>query len=587
MQTLWKSFIKRTRLGGRRNRRSREIDPDEVLIDSSNLPRYDTSRFEGRLEKSIKRRSLYSVGAAFAVIAVAVFVQAASMELVHGSDYRTMSEDNLLRPEPIFAGRGVIFDRNGVLLAWNAPPPASCASDATSSQCSDEFVPQREYATTTGLAHILGYVQYPSKDSNGFYYQEDFQGMAGAEKYFDSELKGQAGSRLIEVDAHGKIVSENTIQPPVQGKNITLSIDSRVESDLYNSLEDVAKKVGYTGGAGVIMDVHTGELLALTSYPEYSSQIMSDKTDVAAVQAMLNDPGLPFLNRAIDGLYTPGSIVKPYEAIGALDAHIIDPDKIIHTKGYISIPSPYDPTKVYLFKDWKNLGDLDMRHAIAMSSDAYFYTVGGGYGDQKGLGIDNIDKYEGMFGLGTTTMDGVPSFLYPKAGIIPTPAWKKATFNQDWYLGDTYHSAIGQYGWLVTPMQIVRAVGAMANYGTVLTPTILKGQQPHVESVVNIPRADFDVVHQGMRLGVQIGTSIALNVPFAEFAGKSGTAELGVTKDNVNSWITGFWPYQDPKYAFAVTMEHGSVHELIGAAAAMRETIYAMDANAPEYFSQN
>jgi penicillin-binding protein 2 len=225
-----------------------------------------------------------------------------------------------------------------------------------------------------------------------------------------------------------------------------------------------------------------------------------------------------------------------------------------------------------------------MRHAIAMSSDVYFYTVGGGYKDQKGLGIANIDKYLRMFGFGTTTMDGTESVLYDKAGTIPTPEWKKATFNESWYLGDTYHTAIGQYGVQVTPMQIIRGVAAVANYGTVLTPTIIKGDGPHVESTVPIPKKYFDVVHEGMRLGTQIGTSVALNVPFVKIAGKSGTAELGVSKDKVNSWITGFWPYDAPKYAFVVMLEQGSVHNLIGAAAAMRQQLDWMNVNTPEYF---
>jgi len=142
---------------------------------------------------------------------------------------------------------------------------------------------------------------------------------------------------------------------------------------------------------------------------------------------------------------------------------------------------------------------------------------------------------------------------------VPSPAWKVETGGGDWYLGDTYHSAIGQYSWQVTPVQVVRAVAAMANEGTLLTPTIIKGDGPLVERTIDLPKADFDIVHQGMRLGVQIGVATALNVPYVDIAAKSGTAELGVSKANVNSWITGFWPYEDPHYAFAVTMEHGSV----------------------------
>jgi penicillin-binding protein 2 len=573
------NFLKRFKRSPLSVRRGREIYPDEVMLDSSNLPNYDTSQFEGRLEKPISRLTLFTVSGIFVVIAGIFIVQAIELQIVYGQDYKDKSENNLLRPVPIFAGRGVIYDRDGRLLAWNAPSVLAGTSTSL-----EDTVPSRQYATSTGLAHILGYVQYPSKDNNGFYYREDFEGVSGSEHFFDSQLQGSSGSRLVEVDARGNVISQNVVKPPVQGQNVTLSVDSRVESALYNNIKDIAERVGFAGGAGVIMDVQTGEVLAMTSYPEYNSQVMSDRNDNTKVRALLNDPTLPFLNRATDGLYTPGSVVKPYMALGVLNEGVIDPNTIIHTTGQIEIPNPYDSTKSTIFRDWKNLGSLDLRHAIAMSSDAYFYTVGGGYKDQKGLGIANIDKYLRMFGFGTTTLDGKPSILLNKAGTIPTPEWKKKTFNENWYLGDTYHTAIGQYGFQVTPVQIVRGVAAVANEGSVITPTLIKGDGPHVESVVPIPKKYFDIVHEGMRLGVQIGTSVALNVPYVQIAGKSGTAELGVSKDKVNSWITGFWPYDNPKYAFAVTLEKGSVHNLIGAAAAMRQQLDWMNVNTPEYF---
>lgn len=168
---------------------------------------------------------------------------------------------------------------------------------------------------------------------------------------------------------------------------------------------------------------------------------MCDKTNQDAIRGFLNDKNQPFLDRVIAGLYTPGSIVKPYIAMAALTEHSMDPLKIIHDTGSISVKNPYNPDQVSVFRDWKALGDLDMRHGIAFSSDVYFYTVGGGYGDQKGLGITRLDKYLSLFGFGTPT---APSFFSGPAGLIPTPAWKLKTFGEDWYLGDTYHTSIGQ-----------------------------------------------------------------------------------------------------------------------------------------------
>lgn len=569
------------RLRWKKSLKSREIDPDQVLLDSSNLPHYDQSQFEGRLEKPISRAALIATGTAFGLMVLVFIGQAANLQIVHGQEYSQRAENNLLNPVPIFASRGAIFDRNGVPLVWNAPMAAKTDPNGAISTSTDEAVPRRMYADIPGLAHVLGYVQYPSKDKNGFYYRDDFEGVDGVEKYFNAQLTGENGSRLVETDAHGRIVSENVVRPPTPGDTITLSIDSRVQSALYDSMAKIASEYNFKGGAGVILDVHTGEVIAMTSYPEYSPQVMSDKTDVSAVRAELNDPRQLFLDRAVDGLYTPGSVVKPYVSMAVLNEHIIDPNKIIYTTGSISIQNPYDPNVVNVFRDWKNLGPLDLRHAIAMSSDAYFYTVGGGYKDQKGLGIANIEKYLRMFGLGAKVPD---SFFTGPPGVISDPAWKQATFNEPWYLGDTYHTVIGQYGTQVTPVQIARAVTAMANEGTLLVPTILKGDGPHVDRTIDLPKSEFEIVHEGMRLSTLIGTTVGINVPYAHFAGKSGTAELGAEKANVNSWVTGFWPYENPKYAFAVTLEHGSVHNLIGAVAVMRGTLDTLNRVAPEYF---
>jgi penicillin-binding protein 2 len=565
-----------------RKNKYQEIDPDEILLDSSNIPEFDSYQLEGRLEKPIPKITLVVTEIFFALVSAAFLIQAWNLQITNGEIYRERSEKNLLRPVPIFAGRGVIFDRNGVELSWNAPVDFTNKDYlGATSTIAEDVVARRMYAPTAGLAHILGYVQYPTKDNNGFYYREDFEGVDGAEKYFNEDLRGVNGSRLVEVDAKGNIISENVVRPPEPGGNIALSIDSRVQSALYDNIKDLADNTGFEGGAGIIMDTRTGEILAMTSYPEFNPQVISDKADTSAIKAMLNSPDLPFLNRATDGLYTPGSIIKPYLALGVLNEKIIDPLKTINDTGSISIPNPYDPTKFSVFRDWKALGMLDLRHAIAMSSDVYFYTVGGGFGDQKGLGIANIDKYLKLFGFGS---DIPSSFVSGKSGTVPTPEWKKQIFNEIWYLGDTYHTAIGQYGMQVTPIQIVRAMAAVANGGDLPIPTVEKGDSPRIESKIRIPAQYFQIVREGMRLGVEIGTSKTLNAPYVSMAGKSGTAELGASKEKVNSWITGFFPYENPHYAFAVVLEKGSVRNQIGATKAMRQQLDWMEVNTPEYF---
>jgi penicillin-binding protein 2 len=216
-----------------------------------------------------------------------------------------------------------------------------------------------------------------------------------------------------------------------------------------------------------------------------------------------------------------------------------------------------------------------MRKALAESSDEYFYQVGGGYMDQPGLGIARIDKYAQMFGFATTTGVDLPGEEY---GTIPTPDWKEKVFGEDWLLGDTYHTAIGQYGFQLTPIELARGVAALANGGTLVTPHVLLGLSVP-SAALAIPPGDLEVIREGMRQGVTQGIGGALAIEGVHVASKSGTAELGVKKDLINSWISGFFPYENPKYVFVVIMEKGSVHNTHGAIFAAREVIEWMRDN--------
>lgn len=538
-------------------------------MDSHNLPDFDNDQFEGRLDKPISSLSLIALASFFFLIMGVYSVRAWTLQIKNGDAYTQRSENNRLRHTPLFASRGVIYDRNGVELAWNSP------SD-------DPDISFRKYSNDPGLSHVVGYVQYPSKDSSGFYYKEDFEGIDGVEYYFDKILQGKNGSKLIEVNARGIVQSGNVVKAPKQGENITLSIDSKVQSLLFKSIKDIANKVGFVGGSGVIMDVNTGEVIAMTNYPEFKSEIMSEKKDVLKIKEYLTDKNKPFLDRAVSGLYTPGSIIKPFMALGALNEKIIDPLKKIESNGSISVQNDYNPELQTIFKDWKVHGMVDMRRAIAVSSDVYFYTIGGGYKNQKGLGIAKIDKYMQVFGFGEKIED---SFFTGANGTVPTPEWKKRHFNgESWRLGNTYHTVIGQYGFQASPIQIVRAISAIATNGVLRDPTIIKGETGKILRTIDIPKSYFDVIHEGMRLTTLEGTARPLDVNFVKVATKTGTAELGSEKKNVNSLVVGYFPYENPHYAFVVIMEKGAVINTIGAVAVMKEVLYGMSTSTPEYF---
>ncbi len=554
-------------------RNHQEIAPDEIFLDSSNLPDYDNNQFEGRIEKPIGKKVLLTLTVFFVLLMAGYVGRVWFLQIKKGQAFAEKSQNNALQNTLVFASRGVVNDRNGVPLIWNE-----------FSGTNTDYA-YRKYTDLSGMSLLLGYIKYPKKDKSGFYYNTEYDGKDGVEKYFNDDLSGENGLKITETDATGKVQSESVVKPPKNGTNLTLSIDSKIQASLYNIIATNSMSSGFQGGAGVIMDVHTGEMVAMVSYPEYDSQTMTDGSNVSAINGYLKNKNNPFLDRVTGGLYTPGSIIKPYVALGALREKIIDPNKQLHTIGYISVPNPYDPTHPSIFKDWQNQGDVDMRKAIAVSSDVYFYEVGGGYQGQVGLGINNIEKYVRSFGFGEA-FTGI--FAGPK-GTIPNAEWKKANFDgEDWRIGDTYHTAIGQYGFQVTPLQAVRAVASLSNNGILLQPTLIHDDPResstlrHNDTITN--PADYEIVREGMRQGVLSGVAKALDVSDVEVAAKTGTAQLGLHNEYVNSWVTGFFPYKNPNYAFAIVMEKGGVHYAIGAPGVMGQMLMWMGKNTPEYF---
>ncbi|HEY4500376.1 MAG TPA: penicillin-binding transpeptidase domain-containing protein [Candidatus Paceibacterota bacterium] len=548
-----------------------EIDPDEIFLDSENMPGFDVHQFEGRMEKPISVTSIIILSVFCSLVILVLLGKAWTLQVKDGKKYSAVSENNVMSETIVFPERGAIYDRNDIKLAWNKIV------------LKEKDFSTRLYIEKNGHSHVLGYLKYPSKDKRGFYYREDFEGVAGIEKVYDKNLRGTQGLKIVERDALGNIKSESIIRKSVDGENITLSIDSLVEAKFFEYIKELAERVGFEGGGGAIMDVRTGEIIALTSFPEYDSQTMSDGTDSETIKKFLNDNKKPFLNRVIAGLYTPGSIIKPYIAIAALAEKIIDPETEIISTGSISVQNPYDPEKKSVFMDWKAHGPVDMRKALAVSSNIYFYKIGGGFEDQIGLGVERMKRYFSLFGFGKNSASGF--FLGP-AGIIPSPAWKERVFPGDpWRIGDTYFTSIGQYGFQVTPLQILRALGSVANGGLLLYPSILKisGENGIMAEKILIDPAYLKIVREGMREGVLNGTASGLNMPFVEVGAKTGTAELGTVKAFVNSWVTGFFPYEDPKYAFVVIMEHGPRANIYGATFVMRELLDWMHVYTSEY----
>ncbi|MDB5188734.1 MAG: penicillin-binding protein 2, penicillin-binding protein 2 [Candidatus Nomurabacteria bacterium] len=530
----------------RKRRRVIELHPDEILLDVHNLPEFDRQQFEGRMEQPIAKRSFKVLLGVMVVAGMFFLGRLGVLQIAKSAYYETRSEQNSLNHVDIIADRGVVYDRNGVLLAWNTP--------------GNDVAPTfRNYITQGGFASLLGYVSYPAKDSRGNFWQTSIIGKDGIEKQFNTDLSGQNGTQLIETNVGGTTLSEGVLQDPIPGKNISLSVDSQVQETLYNGIQALAQQSGYVGGAGAIMNIQTGELIAMTSYPQYDENVLSTGKDTTLINSYLQSSARPFLNRMTDGLYTPGSIVKPFLALAALHEGVIDPATVLHTTGELRVPNPYVPGQYTIFKDNANHGDINMAQAIAVSSDAYFYEIGGGFGNQPGLGIANIDKYTDLFGIGKKT--GI-NYSGELTGVVPSIAWKAKNFPNDptWHIGDTYHTAIGQYGFQVTPMQMLRAVGGIASRGTLVTPTILKSVDGKpVGPTVHLPftEAEYSAVFDGMHMDTMPGgTAANLQNTAFNVAAKTGTAQIN-NNTRVNSWVEGFFPLEHPRYAFIILMENG------------------------------
>lgn len=553
--------------------KNKEINPEDIFLDATNISKINRDELVGSFERPIHNSIFIFLSFIVIMFLGVFFAKAYEIQIVQGEKFLKYSENNYIKERPVFSYRGVIKDRNGILLAWNQDDDLN----------DPQSVPKRIYTDIPGFSSVLGYVQYPKKDSSGIFWRDDFVGVDGIEKFYNKDLSGINGKSIVEVGVDGKVVKDNTIEKPADGKELSLNIDAKIQEIFYQEIKNIADKSKFVGGAGIMMDVNTGEIVAMVSYPEYNNNVFSNGTttiDHDKIQEYLLSDKHMMLNRVTNGLFTPGSTVKPFMAYAALDQGVIDPYKSILSTGALVIRNPYGgPDSV--FKDWKVHGYVDMRHAIAVSSDEYFYQIGGGYKDQKGLGIKKIGEYAKKFGFGLPTGVDLPKEII---GVVPSPEWKAENFaDGDWLLGNTYHTVIGQYGFQVTPIELVRSVAAIANGGKLITPRLYGSSTEFVD--LNLDKGFLKVVREGMALSASEGTAKAIDVSYTTKAGKTGTAEIGAYKEHINSWIMGYFPYEEPKYAFVVLMEKAPKGTLFGAPAAMRNILDNIHIYNPDFFN--
>lgn len=536
------------------------LDTDAAFTDSINLPGFDRAQLEGRVVRPLVKSEVFVLATIFSLFACVALYKSFSVQVVYGEEYRKQSEANRLAFTTIFAERGIIEDRFGRKLAWNIPNRDSNDEEL--------LFPERRYHESPAFSHVLGYVEYPKKDKSGNWWRDTYIPKGGIELVENERLSGKNGKYIIEVDARGKRASGAMIDPPQDGNTVKLTLDADINELLYTTIKNGIERSRFRGGASVIMDVETGEIVAMTSYPSYDLNAFVLKEDQELIQSYLSDPRSVLMNRVMQGAYAPGSIVKPYMAIAALEEGVVTPSWGIVSTGSISIPNPYNPSKPSIFRDWKAHGFVDMVSAIGVSSDVYFYAVGGGYKDQRGMGIRAIDEWGKNFGFGELTGIDFPN---ESSGQIPTPEWKEQTFPDEarWTIGNTYHASIGQYGWLATPLQAVRYTAAVASFGALNTPRLVMTTPMH-SITIDAARKSFEVAQQGMRYSATAGTAKSLHMQGLDLAAKTGTAQVGSHNEKMHSWVVGFWPAKKPKFAFATMYENGKAETLVGAAPSMR-----------------
>jgi penicillin-binding protein 2 len=417
----------------------------------------------------------------------------------------------------------------------------------------------REYLDGSMFSHILGFTGLASQDDLdsdiGLHLNDDV-GKMGIEAQYDALLRGTNGAKIRFRDAKGNDIAPEVTQDPVGGVNIYTTIDARLQKVFFNSLQTRLKDLERTSGVGLAINPQTGEILSLINFPAFDNNNLSSQ--------LFSDPSHPTFNRAVSGVYSPGSTIKPLVAFGALEENVIDPLKSIFSPGYIDLPNPYNPQKPSRFLDWKPQGWVNMYSALARSSNVYFYEVGGGFEDQKGLGIELLNTYWRKFLLDKKTGIDLPGETY---GSLPDADEKEKRTGQIWRIGDTYNVSIGQGDLMITPIELLRYISAIATKGKLPTPFVVqdaKTQKGNVmyhrdfsfDAITAKNQKNFDEIEQGMLACVaqDYGTAYMLHTIPMIIAGKTGSAQIQ-NNAKENAFVVAYAPVPNPEIALLVLIE--------------------------------
>lgn len=572
----------------------KEIDFDEVISDTAAS---GLNALEQPLRPFVFRGVIFTTILAAIVFSTAVLLLAG----VNHNRYLKRAEANINQEVPLIAPRGIITDRNGLpllenqaifsvflqvseMVRYNEKEAVLQAAenilgldrnDVLKNLESTNFESiilardvSREQAIaikTLGLksliaendyrrhykdpafAHVLGYVGLVNREdllANEDLVLNDLIGRSGLEAYYDNRLRGQNGTISAYRNALGEVESVSRTKEPEPGSELKTTIDADLQKYFYESLLQGLNRLGRTSGVGIALNPQNGEVLALVSLPSFDANNLS---------AYLDDANRPLFNRAVSGVYSPGSTIKPIHAVAALNEGVVSTEKRVYSAGYIEIPNPYDATKPSRFLDWRAHGWVNLYSAIARSSNIYFYAVGGGFEDVRGLKIAKISEYWKRFGLDKKTGIDLPG---EASGFLPNPEEKEKRTGTPWLLGDTYNVSIGQGDLQITPLELISAISAISNEGIAFQSHLLKDEQPELLLDVSNLEPSLKEVRLGMEDAVNqsYGTAHLLSTLPTRIAAKTGSAQIALNT-KINALFVGYAPADNPQIAILILVE--------------------------------
>ena len=588
-----------------------------------------------RVESQLHHFRLSLLVALLLILSLILVLRLAYLQLSQYKHYATMSLKNQMSILPIAPPRGVIFDKNGVVLADNVPVyvleivpervkkmtdtlerlksllPSITDDDidnfnrARSQNHAYEPIPfklklnqeevaifasnqyqfpgvsikarlMRYYPLAETTAHVLGYVgrineQELQQVNSTNYRATNFIGKTGIEKYYEDVLHGQVGYQQIETDVSGRTLRVLSKQTPVSGAKIYLTIDARLQEAAYQAMLDKR-------GAVVAVDVNNGDILAMVSSPSYNPNGFVNGISTKDYQKLANAHDRPLYNRAVRGLYPPASTIKPFIAIAGLEKGVVTPETKIYDPGWYRLPGVS-----HYYRDWKRTGHgiINLKRAITVSCDTYFYQLG------NKMGITAMEEMLMQFGFGQLTHVD----LFEEApGLVPSPNWKRGSKGVHWYPGDTLITAIGQGFMLASPLQLANATASLSQHGRRFRPHLLsrtvndRGRShaftPLEEYPIQLRNNDYwTIVSDAMQavIGSNEGTAYRFGrvAPYT-VAGKTGTAQVfsgsqyekkrytdipEALRDH--SLFIAFAPVENPEVAIAVMVENDFVAAIV------------------------